>query len=411
MQRTLKRDVERLLALLGMCLVGIGVLAQSNEKSASQPKPKVIILGINGAEADILLPLVLRGEMPNLARVLDRGVFGKLRTVAVPNCPKVYSVLETGVPPQENGITGFVVDGKPATTDLLRVPSLWARLSNAGISVGMANVPATFPVKPVNGYMISGMLTRGVNCEDGLLCSPLLSQVHGGEAVYPKSLTAEIESKVGDVPLDCARMPGARELQGHEETVVRDWLAEVANIRASQQRLFSYLLEKHPTDFTFLAQSCEDRVGHWLYPIQPHNVGYNLKVHTLRVEAFPDQYRALDHVLGTILNYVDENTTLLVLSDHGIKPLRERTSSLAHHDHGGTTPIIANHDFEDGDDVPGVFIAMGPHIRKGVHILGLQMSVFDIAPTILHLYGLPPSQDMKGRVLTEIFEDTVQKRN
>jgi predicted AlkP superfamily phosphohydrolase/phosphomutase len=39
------------------------------------------------------------------------------------------------------------------------------------------------------------------------------------------------------------------------------------------------------------------------------------------------------------------------------------------------------------------------------------MSVFDIAPTILHLYGLPPSQDMKGRVLMEIFEDSVQKRN
>jgi hypothetical protein len=25
----------------------------------------------------------------------------------------------------------------------------------------MANVPATFPVMPVNGYIISGMLTRG----------------------------------------------------------------------------------------------------------------------------------------------------------------------------------------------------------------------------------------------------------
>jgi predicted AlkP superfamily phosphohydrolase/phosphomutase len=353
---------------------------------------------------DVILPLLIRGEMPNLARVLDRGVFGKLRTLSAPNCPKVYSALETSALPQENGITGFLVDGKPATTDLLRRQPLWSVLSNAGVSVGMANVPATFPVKPVNGYMISGMLTRGVNCEDGLLCSPLLSQVSGGDAIYPKSLATEIESGVGDVPLDCARMPGASELVGHEQSVVHDWLARVDYIRKQQERLFDYLLANHSTDFTFFVQSCEDRVGHWLYPIQPHNVGYNRSVHTLRVEAFPEQYRALDRVLGTILRHVDENTTLIVLSDHGIKPLREHTPSFVHHDHGGTTPIIANHDFKDGDDVPGIFVAMGPHIRKGARILGLDMSVFDVAPTILYLYGLPPVEGTRGRVLTEIFE-------
>jgi predicted AlkP superfamily phosphohydrolase/phosphomutase len=79
---------------------------------------------------------------------------------------------------------------------------------------------------------------------------------------------------------------------------------------------------------------------------------------------------------------------------------------MAHRDHAGTTPIIAKHDFEDGDDVPGVFIAMGPGIKKGVRIMGLQMSVYDIAPTILKVYGLPASDQMRGRVLTEIFENS-----
>lgn len=54
--------------------------------------------------------------------------------------------------------------------------------------------------------------------------------------------------------------------------------------------------------------------------------------------------------------------------------------------------------------MPGVFIAMGPGIRKGARILGLDMSVLDVAPTILHLYGLPPVEGSRGRVLTEIFE-------
>jgi predicted AlkP superfamily phosphohydrolase/phosphomutase len=376
--------------------------------NAPRPKPRVIVLGVNGAEWDIIRPLLVRGEMPNLARVIDRGVSGKLRTVSAPNCPKVYSVFATGAPPEENGITGFVVRGTTASSDMLRLAPFWSQLSESGVTVGLANVPATFPANPVNGYLISGMLTRGANCEDGLLCAPKLSEVHGGNAVYPASLTVELEANVGDFWLDCARMPAARELQGKEETVAHDWLEQVSRIREKQTKLFDYLLSNHKTDFTFLVQSCEDRVGHWLYPIQPYNVGYNPKVHTLNVDAFPHQYRALDKVIGTILKYVDENTTLFIISDHGIKPLREMESPMAHRDHAGTTPIIAKHDFEDGDEVPGLFIAMGPGIKRGTRVFGLPMSVFDIAPTILQIYSVAIPPQMKGRVLSEIFENRFQ---
>jgi predicted AlkP superfamily phosphohydrolase/phosphomutase len=379
--------------------------ARGQEVGKAQPKPRVVVFGINGAEWDIIKPLLLRGELPNLARVIDRGVSGKMRTISAPNCPKIYSIFETSTPPQENGITGFLVHGVTANTSMLRTQPLWSLLSESGVSVGMANVPATFPVKPVDGYMISGMLTRGRNCEDGLLCSPKLSEVSGGDAVYPKGMVKELEKNVGDFHIDCARMPEARDLPGHEVATVYSWLAQVTKIREEQGKLFDYLLTNHPTDFTFFVQSCEDRVGHWLYPIQPYNVGYNPKLHTVQVNAFPDQYRAMDKVLGTILRHVDENTRLLIISDHGIKPLRESELHAAHMDHGGTTPIIAKHDFEDGDDVPGVLIAMGPGIKKGVRVMGLPMSVFDIAPTILQIYGVPIPSQMKGRVLTEIFED------
>jgi predicted AlkP superfamily phosphohydrolase/phosphomutase len=388
------------------CVIALPLHGQTG--NSSQAKPRVIVLGVNGAEWDIIRPLLVRGEMPNLARVMKRGISGKLRTVSAPNCPKVYSVFETSTPPEENGITGFIVHGTTANTNMLRTEPLWSLLSRSGVTVGMANVPATFPVKPVNGYMISGMLTRGKNCEDGLLCSPKLSEVQGGDAVYPRTMAAELEANVGDFLIDCARMPTAKDLLGHALAVVYEWLARVSKTREQQMKLFDYLLTTHPTDFTFLVQSCEDRVGHWLYPIQPYNVGYNPKLHTIKVDAFPNQYRALDKVLGTILKHVDENTTLLIISDHGIKPLREQESHEAHMDHAGTTPIIAKHDFEDGDDVPGLFVAMGPGIKKGARVMGLPMSVFDIAPTILHIYGIPAPKQMRGRVLTEIFERTTE---
>jgi len=364
------------------------------------------VIGVNGMEWDILRPLLLTGKLPNLASVIAHGVHGKLRTVPAPNCPKVYSTIFTSTSPEQNGITGFLVGGKTANTNMLKEEPIWSLLSKSGVTVGMANVPATFPVMPVNGYMISGMLTRGKNCEDGLLCSPKLSLVEGGDAVYPSSMKKELLANVGDFHIDCERMPSADQLKGHETEVINDWLAKVDLIRSQQNKLFDYLLTKHPTDFTMMAQSCEDRVGHWLYPIQPFNEGYNPKINGVRVDAFPDQYIALDKVLGTILQHVDDKTYLFVVSDHGIKPLREfEQDPHMHMDHGGTTPVIAKHDFADGDDVPGSFIAMGPNIRQGQRLMGFDASVFDIAPTILHIYHVKQPEQMKGRVLTEIFTD------
>jgi predicted AlkP superfamily phosphohydrolase/phosphomutase len=297
---------------------------------------------------------------------------------------------------------------------MLREEPIWSILSKHGVSVGMANVPATFPVMPVNGYMVSGMLTRGKGCENGLLCAPKLSEVQGGDAVYPNSMVAELEARVGDFWIDCSRMPSADDLRGKESRVINDWLAQVTQIRNQQLKLFDYLLTYHPTDFVMLAQSCEDRVGHWLYPIQPYNVGYNTKINNVRLDAFPDQYRAFDQVLGKILEHVDANTYIFVISDHGIKPLREfeqeQPGQPSAHDHGGATPIIAHHEFEDGDDVPGAFIAVGPNIKKNVRLMGFPISVFDIAPTILHIYGIEVPRQMRGHVLMNIFQDTAKPR-
>jgi predicted AlkP superfamily phosphohydrolase/phosphomutase len=291
---------------------------------------------------------------------------------------------------------------------MLKEEPIWSMLSKGGVTVGMANVPATFPVMPVNGYMISGMLTRGKNCEDGVLCAPKLSEVEGGDAVYPVPLKAELLKNVGDFHIDCERMPAAADLKGHETEAIDAWLSKVQLIRDEQTKLFDYLLDHHPTEFTWLAQSCEDRAGHWLYPIAPYNAGYNPKINSVRPDAFPDQYVAFDKVLGVILKHVDDNTYVIIVSDHGIKPLREfeETDPHAHMDHEKTTPVVAKHDFADGDDVPGSFFAMGPGIKHDLRLMGFEASVYDVAPTILHIYGIQQPLQMRGHVLSEIFEDS-----
>ena len=393
------------LTLVALCLSMLPATMSGQEQSI-KPKPHVVVVGVNGMELDIIRPLLLKGEMPNLAKVIKNGAYGKLRTVNAPNCPRVYTTMFTSTKPEEHGVTGFLVGGITANTNMLKEEPLWSLLSKRGVSVGMANVPATFPVMPVNGYMISGMLTRGKNCEDGVLCAPKLSEVEGGDAVYPAGLKAELLKNVGDFYIDCERMPSAEQLRGHEAEVIDSWLKRVNEIREQQTKLFAYLLKNHPTDFTWMVQSCEDRAGHWLYPIAPYNAGYNPKINSVRPDAFPNQYIAFDKVLGTILQNIDANTYLFIVSDHGIKPLREfeETDPHAHMDHEKTTPVIAKHDFADGDDVPGSFFATGPGIKRDMRLMGFEASVYDIAPTILHLYGIPQPEQMRGHVLSQIFE-------
>src|ERR1700737_2036569 len=290
-----------------LCVFLLPITLGAEERNAENPKPHVIVVGVNGMEMDIIRPLSLKGEMPNLAKVIEKGAYGKLRTVSAPNCPRVYSTIFTSTKPEEHGVTGFIVGGITANTNMLKQEPFWFMLSKNGVTVGMANVPATFPVTPVNGYMISGMLTPGKKCEDGVLSAPTLSEVAGGEALYPKTLRQECLNKVGDFYIDCERMPAASDLRGHETEVIDAWLNKVQLIRDQQTHVFDYMLEHHPTEFTWLGQSCEDRTGHWLYPIAPYNAGYNSKINAVRTDAFPNQYIAFDKVLGAILKHIDDN--------------------------------------------------------------------------------------------------------
>jgi predicted AlkP superfamily phosphohydrolase/phosphomutase len=401
------RRLQSLLLSLSICFIPVAGYGQA----VAKPKPKVVVIGVNGMEWDILRPLLVQGKLPNLARVIENGTYGKLKTVSSPNCPRVYSTIFTSTQPDEHGVTGFIVGGITANTNMLKQEPIWSILSKNGVTVGMANVPATFPVMPVNGYMISGMLTRGKNCEDGVLCAPKLSEVEGGDPVYPAPMKAELLKNVGDYYIDCERMPSAEELKGHEPEVIDTWLKRVDVIREQQTKLFDYLMANHPMDFTWFVQSCEDRTGHWLYPIAPYNAGYNPKINAVQPDAFPNQYLGFDKVLGSILKHIDKDTYLFIISDHGIKPLREfeQKDPHAHMDHEKTTPVIAKHDFADGDDVPGSFVAMGPGIKHDQRLMGFEASVYDIAPTILHLYGIEQPKQMRGHVLSEIFEASTDK--
>src|SRR5205823_6435953 len=104
-------------------------------------------------------------------------------------------------------------------------------------------------------------------------------------------------------------------------------------------------------------------------------------------------YRYHDAMLGTLLSFADENTTVILLSDHGFHPDHLRPGYIPAEPAG---PAVEHRHF-------GILCLKGPALRANEKLFGA--GLLDICPTILTLFGLPPGKDMDGKVLVTAFKE------
>ena len=129
---------------------------------------KAIILGLDGATFDVLLPRIERGQMPNLAALLHEGVWGGLQSTTPPFSAQAWVSLATGKNQARHGVVDFWEPSPErapgqrrsfVTARLVRGETLWQTAGRHGRRVGVVNVPVTYPPQTVNGYLVSGFLT------------------------------------------------------------------------------------------------------------------------------------------------------------------------------------------------------------------------------------------------------------
>src|SRR6185295_2234345 len=175
------RRVLPLLGLAGAFVLGIvgTLLFQSRshilpEHSRKAAAP-VVLIGLDGADWNIIDPLIAAGKMPNLAALIERGSRGRLLTLSPTLSPVIWTTIATGVKPERHGIVDFTAINKdtgaavPVTSNLRRVPALWNILSDAGRTVGFVGWWASFPAEKVNGYIVSDRIAYqlfGVKADD-----------------------------------------------------------------------------------------------------------------------------------------------------------------------------------------------------------------------------------------------------
>jgi predicted AlkP superfamily phosphohydrolase/phosphomutase len=259
---------------------------------------KILIFGLDGATFDLIRPWAEEGKLPTLQRLMCQGTWGPLESTVPPMTSPAWPSFATGKYPAQHGVFDFV-SAHSGTFNIVnatgvKAQPLWDILSAQGRHVGVMNVPVTYPPHPVNGFMISGLL------------SPSTAQV-----TYPDDLLERYEhgSKY-------RVMPSIQYKPGNEHQFLQD-LESLADTRA----LFaSRLMRDRPWDFLMVHFLAVDLAQHalWRYmdPAHPQHVPDNPFQHAIQ-----RIYQRVDRAMGKLLQQVDDETTVIVMSDHGFGPL------------------------------------------------------------------------------------------
>jgi len=135
------------------------------QRSPDEPRRRLLVIGLDGASWDYLQPHLADGSLPRLARVVAEGAVARLRSVECYFTPPAWTTLFTGVLPTHHGVYSFgrwnaarrEFDEVSAAD--VQAPPLWELASRAGLRVASIGVPVTYPASPVQGVMVSGLMT------------------------------------------------------------------------------------------------------------------------------------------------------------------------------------------------------------------------------------------------------------
>jgi predicted AlkP superfamily phosphohydrolase/phosphomutase len=258
---------------------------------------RTVIFGVDGLTFRVLHPLIKRGELPNFQKLAQEGCEAILESKYPPLTPPAWTALSTGLKPANHGVYDFwtyddqqergTVRKSHVLTRRKGGKAIWNILSEYGKQVLVLNVPATYPPEAVNGIMASGYMT------------PLGS---GVDFAYPTAFKEELLRTVPDYIIDLGSIYERLKISGKVGPLVD----AVCRMTEDRIKLSMYLLKEKPWDFCYLAFIGADRLQHPLWEeviaLDPRTNRY---------------FQMLDAALGQILEQLEAEDTLFVVSDHG----------------------------------------------------------------------------------------------
>jgi hypothetical protein len=374
---------------------------------AERRAERVLVIALDGASWLILVPLIQDGRAPNLTRLTQNGVVSRLRTLEPTVSPAIWTTIATGVLPSRHGILGFEgVPGKTMKTlpnaGMRRVKAWWEILDDAGLTSGTIGWWASWPADPLRSgsYLVSDRVpyTRF----ERVLHQDVLDRRDAEPAGLLEEVLPLVERPDEIDRAEVARFLNLSDAEIDEllatEYAMGSFLPEFEYVYQSDRstwKMAMHLLAERPVDVAAVYLTGIDTVSHLYWHFAFPEEFPRVKIDPEDVRRFgrviERYYELVDRYVGELLRVAGEDTTVLVVSDHGFGATGRVPWSGGHGRITRGAPIAP----------PGVFIMSGPGIETGGKVV--DATVLDIAPTLLALLGLPAGADMPGRVLEEAF--------
>jgi Flp pilus assembly protein TadD len=369
---------------------------------------RVIVIGLDAADWQLLDDYIANGTMPNLARLVKEGASGVLETIRPPLSPLVWTTMMTGVSPLEHGILDFAqFDPKtgakePITSSVRRVPAIWNMASSQGKRVAVVGLWATYPAEQVNGTIVS----------DRLFTFLFNQQAPAANVVYPADRDgwARDALKRADDREDEAAVKAYLPWLTHAEyTKDADSRDPYARPTSALRRILvdtqvydtlgRDIIDRDRPDLTIVYFEGTDTIGHVFAPFAPPKQPQISDADYARYHDVPAKYFThVDEMLGEYARLAQaSNAVLMLASDHGFYWKEGRPTELS----SSATATAAKWHRSEGMYViwgPGIAHSTG-HTAKG--------SVQQVCATLLALLGLPPGRDVNGAPLPGVAPSTL----
>jgi len=360
-----------------------------------KPKKKVLLIGCDAADWQIIHPLVDAGHMPAMKKIIETGVIGELATLQPCFSPMLWTSIATGKRADKHGILGFIEPDKsyksvqPVTSLSRKTKALWNIFSQSEIKNHVVGWWPSHPAEKINGCMISNFFhkvqlnPKEWNFHHGSVHPELLERFFMNLLIHPFELTDE-----HILPF----VPSAASVNQEKDkrlSIVAKLICEAANIHHAA----TWILENQEWEFAAVYFDMIDHFCHAFMNYHPPKMPFvSDKDFEIYQDVVQAAYRFQDMLISRLMQLAGEDATVVIVSDHGFHSGNLRMKALPQV-HAAPSIQHRNH---------GIFAACGPGIKKDETLYGA--TLLDIAPTILAMMNLPVGKDMDGMVLSQIFE-------
>ncbi len=401
--------------------------ALSAVRSAARPPlARVLHVGLDAADWEIVDRLVARGELPTFARLQRDGVRANLIPFSPIVSPLLWTTALTGRAPDEHGIADFTLqrgddqnDRIPITSSFRKTAALWEILAASGQPSGFANHWATQPAEEVPGVLVSDLAARTLERSTTAalpagVAWPGTFLAEHREEFWTAQTTPDAAVRQYAPQLTAAEIDEARRFL-RDEAKRRTWdeenkkgrklppvpmLLDLATTAHNVEVTALRLLARHELGVVSVYFEDIDIVGHGFMHLDPPPMP---EAPADEIGKFADvvtnTYRQQDAMLGRLIAAAGPGTAVVIHSDHGFQsgPRRPR----------GILPFTTGQPVE-WHRPQGLFLASGGPFARDRR--AGDVSIFDVAPLLLALRGVPAAENMPGRARLDLLQPAAAAR-